>query len=124
MVPPGRHTRTSSSAVAWWCGANIAPTQDITTSKLSSANGSASASASTHSSSTPRSAAIRRPASKSSGVRSLAVTIAPAAAAGMAALPEPGGDVEDAVAGLNPACTDELGTELRDQLRGDGRVVA
>ena len=89
MVPPGRHTRTNSSAVAWWCGANIAPTQDITTSKLLSANGIASASASTHSSSTPRSAAIRRPASNSSGVRSLAVTIAPAAAAGMAALPEP-----------------------------------
>ena len=37
MVPLGRHTRTSSSAVAWWCGANIAPTHDITTSKLLSA---------------------------------------------------------------------------------------
>jgi hypothetical protein len=49
----------SAPAVAWWCGANIAPTHDITTSKLSSAKGSASASASTHSSSTPRSAAIQ-----------------------------------------------------------------
>ena len=62
IVPPGRQTRTSSSAAAWWCGANIAPTQDMTTSKLLSANGNASASASTQSSSTPRSAAIRRPA--------------------------------------------------------------
>jgi hypothetical protein len=37
IVPPGRVTRSSSSATAWWCGANIAPTQDSTTSKLSSA---------------------------------------------------------------------------------------
>jgi hypothetical protein len=33
MRPSGRHTRTSSSAAAWWCGANIAPRQEITASK-------------------------------------------------------------------------------------------
>ena len=77
MVPPGRHTRTSSSAVRWWSGANIAPTQDSTTSNASASNGSASASASTHSSSTPAAAAARRPASNSSGVRSEAMTVGP-----------------------------------------------
>ena len=35
--PPGRHTRSSSSAARWWCGANITPTHESTTSKLSSA---------------------------------------------------------------------------------------
>ena len=35
----------------------------------------------------------------------------------------PGGDVEDTVAGLNAACTDDLGTELTDQLGRDGRIV-
>jgi hypothetical protein len=72
MVPPGRHTRTSSSAVAWWCGANIAPTHDITTSKLLSAKGNACASASTHSRSTrarPRSDARRRTAQASGHLR-------------------------------------------------------
>ena len=32
IVPPGRHTRTISSALSWWCGANITPTDDITQS--------------------------------------------------------------------------------------------
>ena len=32
--PAGRHTRTSSSAARWWCGANMTPTQESTTSKL------------------------------------------------------------------------------------------
>ena len=46
-VPPTSHTRTSSPAASAWWGANITPIADITTSKDSSANGSASASAST-----------------------------------------------------------------------------
>ena len=33
IVPPGRQTRTSSSAACWWCGANITPIADMTTSK-------------------------------------------------------------------------------------------
>ena len=43
IVPPGRQTRTSSSAARWWCGANITPTQDRTTSNEPSSWGSASA---------------------------------------------------------------------------------
>jgi len=89
MVPPGRHTRTSSSALSWWCGANITPTQDSTVSNSSSGKGRASASAWRHSSSTPCRAAYWRPVSSRSGVRSLATTLAPARAAGIAALPEP-----------------------------------
>ena len=50
IVPPGRQTRTSSSATSWWWGANIAPIDDMTTSNDSSSNGRFSASASTHSS--------------------------------------------------------------------------
>ena len=89
IVPPGRHTRTSSSAATWWYGANITPIADITTSNEASANGRLSASATTQSSSSPAASARRRPSSSSSGVRSLAVTFAPRAAAGMAALPVP-----------------------------------
>ena len=44
--PPGRVTRASSFAVWTWSGANIAPKTEVTTSKLASSNGSASASAS------------------------------------------------------------------------------
>ena len=32
-MPPFRQTRTSSSATSWWWGANIAPIDDMTTSK-------------------------------------------------------------------------------------------
>jgi hypothetical protein len=33
ILPPGRQTRSSSSALRRWSGTNIAPTQDSTTSK-------------------------------------------------------------------------------------------
>ena len=85
--PAERHTRDELVGDAWWCGANIAPIDDITTSNDSSANGRFSASASTQSSSTPSASARARPASKRSGVRSLAVTAAPAWAAGIEAFP-------------------------------------
>ena len=90
IVPPGRQTRTSSSATSWWCGANIAPIEDITTSKDSSSNGRFSASASTQSSSTP--SASRAGAA---GVEQLGREVAGghrarrAAAAGIEALPVP-----------------------------------
>jgi hypothetical protein len=48
ILPPGRHTRTSTSAAAWWYGANITPIEDITTSKDSDSNGRCSASPVTH----------------------------------------------------------------------------
>ena len=35
-----------------------------------------------------------------------------------------GADVENAVARLDPACADEFGPELGDQLGRDGRIVA
>ena len=89
IVPPGRHTRTSSSATAWWSGAKIAPAEEVTTSNSPSRNGSASASACTHSSSTPHAAASRRPASNCAGSRSEATTIAPSCAARIATLPVP-----------------------------------
>src|SRR5437763_792894 len=89
MVPPGRHTRRISSAVCWWCGANMAPTTERTTSNSPSRNGSASTSASTHSRRTPAAVAARSPAARSSGVRSEATTVAPVRAAGIDALPEP-----------------------------------
>src|SRR5215207_9292039 len=50
-VPPGRTTRNSSSATTRGRGAIMAPKTEPTQSKLASSNGSASASASTHSTS-------------------------------------------------------------------------
>ena len=35
--PPGRVTRTSWSAAAWWNGANITPTHEVVTSNAPSA---------------------------------------------------------------------------------------
>ena len=89
ITPPGRQTRSSSLAVASWFGANIAPKHEVTTSNSPSPKGSASASPSIHSRSTPASRAARRPASKFSGVTSDATTLAPACAARMATLPVP-----------------------------------
>ena len=40
--PPGRVTRASSAAAAWWSGANITPQVDETASKLASSNSSCS----------------------------------------------------------------------------------
>ena len=65
--PPGRSTRAISRAVTSWRGANMQPIVESTTSKLTSSNGSASASPSTHRTSTPAAAASLRPATNSSG---------------------------------------------------------
>ena len=89
MVPPRLVVRSSSPAAAAWSGANIAPIAEITTSNDSSANGRFSASPSIQSSSRSAALARRCPASSNSGVRSSAVTTAPAAAAGSEALPVP-----------------------------------
>ena len=80
----------------WWCGANITPIEDMTTSKDSSSNGRCSASASTQSSSTPAPSARCRPACSSSGVRSLAVTCAPRCGGRDRGVAGAGGDVEHA----------------------------
>jgi hypothetical protein len=46
IVPPGRQTRTSSSAARCWSGANCTPIAEITASNSPSPNGSACALAS------------------------------------------------------------------------------
>ena len=106
-MPPGRQTRTSSFATSWWWGANIAPIDEMTTSNEASSNGSASASASTQSRSSP--SARRRPASSSSGVRSLAVTSAPARAAGIDALPVPAATSRTRIPGPMPQASTSRG---------------
>ncbi len=121
---PGRVTRTSSSALSWWCGANITPTHDITTSKASSAKGSASASPSRHSTVTPARSACSRPDSSSSGVRSLATTVAPRCAAGTAALPEPAATSSTRCPAETATGVHEHRSQRRDHLVGHGRVVA
>jgi hypothetical protein len=87
--PPGLRTRAISPAVLAWSGANMQPNTETTASKLASSNGSCSASPSIQSISTPASAALARPASRSSGVMSRPVTVAPVFAAGIVALPLP-----------------------------------
>ena len=49
ILPPGLQTRSSSAAALSWSGVNITPKVETPTSKLPSANGSASASASRNS---------------------------------------------------------------------------
>ena len=123
IVAPGRETRTSSAAAASWCGANITPTQDMTTSNEPSAKGRASASPCRQSSSTPAASAVRRPASSSSGARSLATTRAPSSG-GDGGVARPRGDVEHVLPGLDVAGLDEDPAELRDDLARHCRVVA
>src|SRR3954454_5411230 len=72
IVPPGRVTRTSSSATAWWFQANIAPNDESTVSNDASANGSAAASASPHSSAAPRAVAPPPPRCAARGERARA----------------------------------------------------
>ena len=124
IVPPGRHTRTSSRATAWWSPAKIAPNEDVTTSNSPSPNGSASASASTQSSSTPRAQASARPAAKFSGVRSEATTRAPAAAARSATFPLPAATSSTRCPGPIAAGRDELGPEPPHGGLGEAVVVA
>ena len=89
IVPAGRQTRSISSATVWWSGANMAPADEVTTSKLASSNGSFSASPSTHSIDRPSDSASRLPAARLSGVMSSATTSAPRSAAEIATLPVP-----------------------------------
>ena len=86
---PGRQTRASSDATARWSGAKIAPTDDVTMSKLSSGYGRASASPTSNVTSAPRSAACLRAVSTRAGERSAPVTVAPVAAAMKASSPVP-----------------------------------
>ena len=66
-VPPARVTRTISSAVRWWSGANMLPKTDSVASNASSGIGSLAASPSRNSTSSPSAKARARPSSSSSG---------------------------------------------------------
>ncbi len=105
-----------------WCGANITPTQDITTSKAPSSNGSASASACRHSTRCPL---LREPAaeSSSSGVRSLATTCAPVAARRERRVAGARGHVEHPLAGPDAAGRHQHGAEVGMTSLRDRRVV-
>ena len=107
--PPGRTTRTSSSAACWWCGANMMPTHEMAASNSPSAYGRCSASATSQRSATPAAAAAWRPVSISSGVRSLATTSAPAWAAGIDALPEPAAMSRTCSPGPMPVASTSVG---------------
>ena len=103
-MPPGRTARTSSAATSSCRGANIAPKFEVTASNAPSGTGSASASPATQSMpAAPTRAARARPASSSSGVRSIAVTAAPAWAAGIATFPSPAATSRSRTPGAAPA---------------------
>jgi hypothetical protein len=85
------------------------PKTEVTTSKLSSSNGSFWASASIHSISTPASSAARLPRSSSEGVMSRPVTFAPVFAAGMVALPLPQATSRTRSSSLTPAASTARG---------------
>jgi hypothetical protein len=88
-VLPGRTTRNSSRIITSGRGAKIAPNTEAAQSKRSSSNGRSSASATTHSTSTPSASVRARPFSTISGVRSDATTDAPSSAASSARFPVP-----------------------------------
>ena len=122
IVPPGRQTRTSSSAAAWWCGANITPIEEMTTSNAPSSNGRCSASASTQLERDAR-ALGAVPAGLEQLGREVARGHARAALrGGDRRVAGAGGDVEDVHAGADPAGLDEPRAE-REQERLDHRWV-
>jgi hypothetical protein len=66
-LPPLRHTLSISAAALSWSGVNMTPKVETTTSKLASAKGSASASASLNSIDKPSATARSRPRSSRLG---------------------------------------------------------
>jgi hypothetical protein len=86
----------------------MTPIAEMTTSNDASSNGNCSASASTQASVSPAASARRRPASSSSGVRSLAVTSAPACAAGSEAFPVPAATSRTRIPGAMPQASTSL----------------
>src|SRR3954469_3637755 len=133
MVPPGRQTRSISSAVCWWCGANMAPTTERTTSNSPSRNGSASTSASTHSTRTP--AACAPPQARAAGRRGALARREElrGQVGGDDGGARPGGgdrrvararrDVEHRAGARDAGRVDDDRAELRDELGGHAGVV-
>ncbi|MNT33334.1 hypothetical protein D3C72_1692560 [compost metagenome] len=67
ILPPGRHTRSSSAAALSWSAVNITPKVETTASKLPGAKGRASASASWNSIFSRSAAARSRPRLSNAG---------------------------------------------------------
>ena len=121
MVPPGRQTRTSSSAACWWCGANITPMAEITTSNSASSYGSASASAVCQVSSQALGGG-RGPADvEQLGGQIGGGHLGPAAGGREGRGPGAGGDVEDPLSGLHVDGLDEDAAERCDDVVDHGR---
>ena len=123
ILPPGRQTRSSSRAALSWFGVNMTPKVESTASKLASANGSASASASW------------KVTGKPLGLGALAAAleqradivgrhhVGEAARGGEGRIAVAGGDVEHALAAAE---IDRFAQRLADDLqrRADDGVVA
>ena len=124
MLPPGRQTRTSSSALRRWCGANITPIAESTWSNSLSSNGSDSASACRHARSRP-SASARSPAGLEQLGREVARDdVGTGAGRDHGRAPRPGSHVQDAPAGTDGGCLDHGLPERGDQVGGDRGIVA
>ena len=124
MVPPGRHTRISSSALAWWNGANMTPRQDMTVSNSPSANGRSSASACRHSSVVPRRRGLPLPGLEQFRGQVAGYHAGPGLGGGDRGVAGSGGHVEHPVSGPDLARFDEDRAEARDEVGGHGRIVA
>src|SRR6478609_6671075 len=109
IVAPGRATRTSSSAAAWWCGANMTPTLGVTLLPVEQ---------------DPCFFGLV-PADVEERGREVAGDDVRAGTRGRdRGVARPGGDVEDVLARRDTAGVDEDRAERRDDLPGHGRVVA
>ena len=124
IVPPGRQTRTSSSATGWWNGANIAPIADMTTSKDASSNGRCSASASAQRSSRPSASAQRAAGVEQLGGQVARGHVGAGAGRGERGVARAGRDVEHGVAGADAAGLDEPRAERQQERLDHRRVVA
>jgi hypothetical protein len=124
IVPPGRHTRRSSSATAWWSAAQIAPTHDVTTSNSASPK-------------RERLGVALHPVERdaeAAGLGAAGLEVLRRQVRGGHARAGRGGaqrrvaragcDVEHTLARVDPARRHELGPELPDQLGRKAVVVA
>ena len=123
--PPGRTTRTSSSAASWWRGANITPTHEIAASNSPSSYGSACGvvgapvqveALGLGGAARPMSSSARRDVGGDD--------VGAGAGGGQRGVAGAGRDVEDVLAGADAGSLDEPGSERGDDLGGHGVVVA
>src|SRR4029077_919921 len=135
MVPPGRQTRISSSALAWWYGANMTPRQDITVSNSPPANGRGSAAGRPrYPRGTPLPPPPPQPRPPPRGLPLPGLEQFRGQVAGHHAgsrlggrdrgVAGSGGHVEHAVPGPDLARGGQDRAQLRDEIGGHGRIVA